>query len=83
MVLYLETAPPIKPLAWTKSISFIPDKCTNFYISLIPRHSSFKPFLSKNEPSFNETACIRHLNPDLSGKTTNRISPSHFFYCYI
>lgn len=70
-----EIAPPIKPLAWTKSISAIPERFLNFYISLTPRQSWRRGSLSSNEPSFLATAWIRHFFRDFSGKTTNKISP--------
>lgn len=73
IVLLSEVDPPINPLACTKSISSIPDKFTSFYMSLMPLHSSFSPFLSINEPSCRETPCILHFFPLFSGKTTKRI----------
>ncbi len=74
--LYFETAPPMKPVAWTKSMSLIPERFTSFYWSLIPRHSCFIPFLSSKPPYFYGTAWILHLF-DLSGKMTYKISPTH------
>ena len=59
-------APPIKPLAWTNTISVIPFKIyiifheipetsINFGISLMPLHSDFNPFL-KSKPSLSNPA---------------------------
>jgi len=51
-----EIAPPINPLACTKSISSMLERILNFYISLTPRHYCRKGSLSSNEPSFFATA---------------------------
>lgn len=56
IALFSETAPPMNPLAWTKSMSSIPDNCTNFSMSLIPLHSYFRPLRRSNEPSWAATA---------------------------
>jgi hypothetical protein len=56
MVLSLDIAPPINPLAWVKSISFMPDIAISFYWSFIPLHYYFKPLRSSNEPYLLGTA---------------------------
>ena len=69
MALSLLTAPPMKPLAWTKSMSSIWDNPFSFYMSFIPLHSAFRGSLSSNEVSFRGTAWILHFWPFASGKT--------------
>ena len=68
-------APPIKPLACTKSMSCKPESSFSFCSSLMPLQAPFKGSLSSNDPSFFGTPWILHFLPDFSGKMTKSISP--------
>lgn len=77
IALSLLIAPPINPLACTKSMSCRPESYFSFTSSLIPLQAALKGNLSSNEPSFLGTPWILHFKPDFSGNTTKSISPSH------
>ena len=83
MALSLLIAPPINPLACTKSISCRPESYLSFTSSLIPLQPALKGNLSSNEPSFLGTPWILHFFPDFSGNTTKSTSPSHLPSYYI